>query len=123
MTKKEKSIFAVFTIFIIALIGVIVAVSFNALKSSAKEPQTLPMVDDSAVSNVIGIDEAKNIALTHCNQQNNPDITFTTQKFDYENNQRIYEFEFNDGVNKYDYDISADSGSIINYSIEMLNDD
>lgn len=123
MTKKEKSIFAIFTIFIIALISATVAASFYSQKHPVKMLQTQPMSNIATLENNISIDEAKNIALSHSNQQSNPNIIFTSQKLDYDNGQEIYEIEFNDGVNEYDYDISANSGAIVNYCVENLDND
>ena len=77
----------------------------------------------ATLENNISIDEAKNIALSHSNQQSNPNIIFTSQKLDYDNGQEVYEIKFNDGVNEYDYDISANSGAIVNYSVENLDND
>ena len=123
MTKKEKSIFTVFTVFIIALISVTVVASFYVQRHPAEILDTQPMSNIATLQNNISIDEAKNIALSHSNQQNNANITFTSQKLDYDNGQEIYEIEFNDGVNEYDYDISANSGAIIKYSVEAFDKD
>ncbi len=100
-----------------------VAASFYSQKHPVKTPETEPMSNIATLENNISIDEAKNIALSHSNQQSNPNIIFTSQKLDYDNGQEIYEIEFNDGVNEYDYDISANSGAIINYSVENLDND
>lgn len=121
MTKKEKSVFTVFIIFIVALISVTVVASFYASNNN-KQAETLPVLASTLEKN-ISIDEAKNIALGHCNQQNNTNIVFTSQKLDYDDGREIYELEFNDGVNEYDYDISANSGVIVKYSVEALNAD
>ncbi len=123
MTKKEKSVFAIFTIFIIALISVIVAASFYSQKHPAKMYETQPMTNIATLENNISIDEAKNIALSHANQQNNPNVTFTSQKLDYDKGMEIYEIEFNDSANKYDYEIKANSGAVIKYSVEALGND
>ncbi len=123
MTKKEKSVFAIFTVFIIALISVTVVASFYSQRHPVKMFETRPMSNIAILENNISIDEAKNIALSHSNQQNNTNIIFTSQKLDYDKGQEIYEIEFNDGTNDYDYEISANSGAIVKYSVENLDND
>lgn len=123
MTKKEKSVFAIFAVFIVALISVTVVASFYSQRHPVKMFETQPMSNIATLENNISIDEAKNIALSHSNQQNNTNIIFTSQKLDYDKGQEIYEIEFNDGTNDYDYEISANSGAIVKYSVENLNND
>ncbi len=123
MTKKEKSVLMIFFIFIILLIFAIVSSSFYFLNNHDKSSEIKPSQIISTLENNISINEAKNIALGHCNQQNNQNMVFTSQILEFENGKEIYELEFNDGINEYDYDISANSGKIMSYSVESLQND
>lgn len=123
MTGKEKSVLTFFCTFTVILIACCVAVSFVF---KANTPQEIEEERSPAVSTLadnISIDEAKNIALSHCNQQANSDIIFTSQKLDYDDGKEIYELEFTDGKIKYEYDISANSGAVLKYSSELAKID
>lgn len=63
----------------------------------------------------ITIDDAKKIAL---NAAGVNDATFIKAEKDYEHGKSIYEIEFRNGTKKWEYDIDASTGSIINYDID-----
>lgn len=123
MVKKEKSVFLMFLIFIILLIFAIISASFYFLKNEKQTDEIKPTQIISTLENNISINEAKNIALGHCNQQNNQNIIFTSQILEFDDGKEIYELEFNDGINEYDYDIMANSGEIVKYSVESLQNE
>jgi uncharacterized membrane protein YkoI len=62
----------------------------------------------------IGLEKAKSIALDHAGKSASA-VTFTETKTDKDNGRTIYEIEFYSGQTKYEYEIDAITGSIIEY--------
>lgn len=65
----------------------------------------------------IGVDRAKEIALSHANL-NDSDVRFTKANLDHDDGKTEYEIEFYAGKTTYDYTIDAFSGNIIEYDVE-----
>lgn len=65
----------------------------------------------------IGLEAAKQIALDNAKVSVN-DAVFRKAKIDYENKKAIYEIKFTYGSTEYEYEIDAQSGTIIDYEIE-----
>lgn len=63
----------------------------------------------------ITLEEAKNIAIKHANLSGEK-VTFTKSEKDLEDGVEIYEIEFLYGNTKYDYDINAADGKILEYT-------
>lgn len=63
----------------------------------------------------IGIEKAKEIALTHANVS---DVIWQRVEFDVENNIPVYEVEFFVDRLEYDYEINAISGDVIRYEVD-----
>lgn len=71
------------------------------------------MTSDSALD--IGLEEAKKIALEHAKLQTNK-ITFVKEILNRDNSVIVYEFEFVSDTVKYDCEIKAGDGSILQFS-------
>lgn len=65
-------------------------------------------------NNYIGLEKAKELVKHHSKKNN---IFFVKAEFDFDNKTPIYELEFYDNNKKYEYEINANSGSIIKYEI------
>ena len=62
----------------------------------------------------VSLKEAKTIALEHAGLKAE-DVTFTQAKLEYDDGRQVYEIEFFQGRNEYDYDIAYESGRILGY--------
>lgn len=73
-------------------------------------------------SDDIGINKAKEIALDHANLKAS-NVTFVKAKLDYDDGRKIYEIEFYNGNQEYDYEIDAATGKIlsVDYDAEEYN--
>ena len=69
-------------------------------------------------NNYIGLEKAKELVKNHSKKDN---IFFVKAEFDFDNNTPIYELEFYDSNKKYEYEINANSGSIIKYEISNID--
>lgn len=74
------------------------------------------------VSNYIGVDKAKSIALKHAGLSASS-VTFTKAKLDREDGIRVYEIEFYSRTQEYEYEIKATDGKILDFDVEALDDD
>ena len=75
----------------------------------------------------IGIDEAKRVALKNAGASESQ-VRFTKAKLDYDDGVAKYEIEFVKGNTKYEYEINAKTGEIIDFeketkSSKSINDD
>lgn len=86
----------------------------------AAEAQTEAAAEDAA--NDIGIDKATEIALADAGLTES-DVKFTKQKSDIDDGVSIYEVEFTSGETKYEYDIDAASGKILDRDTDSIYDD
>ena len=78
--------------------------------------------ETSADSNYIGVDKAKEIALTHAGV-NESDVTFQKAKLSYDDGQHEYELEFYSDTVEYDYEIDAHTGKIIDWDHDNFEQD
>lgn len=69
----------------------------------------------------IGINQAKEIALQHAGLDGT-NVTFTEAKPDREDGRAIYELEFWNGRNEYDYKIQASDGKILECDVDYDHD-
>jgi uncharacterized membrane protein YkoI len=90
----------------------------------AAETQTEAAAEDAAenTANDIGIDKATEIALADAGLTES-DVKFTKQKSDIDDGVSIYEVEFTSGETKYEYDIDAASGKILDRDTDSIYDD
>ena len=72
---------------------------------------------NSANNNYIGVDRAKEIALSHANLTES-DVRFAKAKLEKDDGRMEYEIEFYCGATEYDYTIDAVSGNIIEYDVD-----
>ncbi len=151
MTKKEKTVVAVFALIVVVIIAVTVAASMiadnktpfsnstaasasvstdtasqtqndNTVQSSAADVTETTSSAAASQANDIGVEKAKSIAVEDSGQANNTSIIFTKQKKDYENGKYVYDIEFHDYVTEYEYEIEVSTGSIISRSTEPYDD-
>ncbi len=66
----------------------------------------------------ITLDSAKSIALTDAGVSSS-EATFTKEKLDYENRQRVYDIEFYTTAGEYEYEIRVSDGAIVSKSVEQ----
>lgn len=75
--------------------------------------------EDKNVSNYIGVDKAKSIALSSAGIS---DVTFTKAKLDYDDGIAVYEIEFYTNTAEYDYEISATTGKVRSKDVDKDDD-
>lgn len=78
-----------------------------------------PVQDKLQVSNEISIEDAKGIALNDAGLSIG-NVTFTKTETDYDDGIKKYEIDFYTTEHKYEYDINANSGAILDKDIESL---
>ena len=81
--------------------------------------QTSKPSGNTSNSNYIGLDKAKQIALSDANVSAS-DATFTKTSLDSDDRTPKYDIEFRTSDKKYDYEINANNGNIIEKDIETL---
>lgn len=122
MEGKERKIFALFSAFLVLLIGVIIAVSLFApqnrsplaVPQSQKNGATAEMQDVVSVT----LEEAKAVALSDAGINNADSVFFTSQMLSYDDGKQVYEIDFVDAASEYEYDISPFDKTIISKSVE-----
>ncbi len=80
--------------------------------------QTPPAVTEPAVSQKIGTNKAKSLALGHAGLTE-AQVTRMKAELDYEDGVPVYEVEFNAGSWEYDYEIHATSGKILTWEKDL----
>lgn len=75
-----------------------------------------------AAATDIGIDKATEIALADAGLAES-DVQFTKQNSDIDDGVNIYEIEFTSGETKYEYDIDAATGKILDRDTDSIYDD
>ena len=70
----------------------------------------------------IDVEQAKSIAVQNAGF-NMSNVTFTKQKYDFDDGMAKWEIEFVVNTNKYEYDISAANGTILKSKIESIYND
>ncbi|MCM1087099.1 MAG: PepSY domain-containing protein [Muribaculaceae bacterium] len=76
-------------------------------------------IQGSAAQTDIGVEQAKSTALSHAGLEAS-EVTFTKEKLDYDDGRAEYEIEFVTTDQKYEYEIKADDGAILNASVEAI---
>lgn len=69
----------------------------------------------------ITMDEAIQIALEDAGQVDNKNVVFQVQSRERERGVWIYEFQFDDSINQYEYNINAQTGEIITQNVKALD--
>ena len=70
----------------------------------------------------IDVEQAKQIATQHAGF-NTSNVTFTKQKYDFDDGMAKWEIEFVVNTNKYEVEVSAANGSILKYKVESIYND
>ena len=65
----------------------------------------------------ISLSKAKSIALKHA-KLTAKQVKFTKARTDYDDGRKVYDIEFTKGNKKYEYEISASTGKILEYDVE-----
>ena len=84
-----------------------------------RTPQTSKPSGNTGSSNYIGLDKAKQIALSDANVSAS-DAAFTKTSLDSDDRTPKYDIEFRTSDKKYDYEINAANGNIIEKDIETI---
>lgn len=95
--------------------------SSTATAPTQQQTQQSSSNPSAAVSDYIGVDRAKNIALEH-GGVSAANAVFTKAKLDSDDGIRTYEIEFISGNTEYEYEINAYTGEIMDVSMEMIED-
>jgi uncharacterized membrane protein YkoI len=74
---------------------------------------------NAAEATQITLEKAKEIALND-SKQIESNVTFTTAKLEYDDNISVYDIEFYTSTHKYEYEINAATGAILEKNIEQL---
>lgn len=67
----------------------------------------------------ISKEQAYSLALKHANVQDGPGTMRKKCKLDFENGRKVYEVEFISGGMEYEYDIDAETGSVLKYERDI----
>ena len=94
----------------------LVSCAFTPIDTSGAKSNTAS-VQTNIPSGLIGVDEAKRIALEKAGLSEN-DVRFDRTELDNENGIWVYEVEFETPTTEYDAEIKADDGSIIKWEID-----
>lgn len=70
----------------------------------------------------IDVEQAKQIATQHAGF-NTSNVTFTKQKYDFDDGMAKWEIEFVVNTNKYEVEVSASNGTILKYQVESIYND
>ena len=68
----------------------------------------------------IGVDKAKELALASAGLSAS-DVTFTKTKLDFDDNTAVYDIDFYSATHKYEYEINATTGAVMQKDIETFN--
>lgn len=94
----------------------------NLLISSKNvEVKDTQKTGEASTSSYITSDEARDIALNNAGLTTS-DVRALEVEMDAENGRLVYEVEFKNGANEYDYEIDAKSGEIIKNHVEIDDD-
>jgi len=89
---------------------------------SEPEPEQEPEDTSSDETSQITLEEAKNIAFNHAGVDGSNAI-FDDEELDSDDEILYYELSFDIGEDEYEYDIHAETGQIIDYDIDIEDDD
>ncbi|MFI5383492.1 MAG: PepSY domain-containing protein, partial [Methanosarcina thermophila] len=79
-----------------------------------------PADENTTGTNIITMEEAKEIALTHAGLTE-ADVTFIKTELGIDDGRQEYEIEFYSGNREYDYEIDASTGKILSYDSDVEN--
>lgn len=97
----------------------------NQTQNSDVQNQTQNSATESAAANSqqasaqISLDDAKNAALTDAGLSAS-DVTYTKDRLDYDDGVSVYDIEFYTSDQSYDYEIDANTGAILQKSVESF---
>ena len=81
-----------------------------------QQPQPAPQQPASQQGNLITVDEAKNIALSHAGVGSG--ATFVKTELDHDDGRMVYEIEFYVDWTEYNVDVDAVSGTVVGFDID-----
>lgn len=93
-----------------------------AEETTAAATEEVTEATTEAAADDIGIDKATEIALEDAGFKES-DVKFTKQNPDIDDGVNIYEVEFTSGETKYEYDIDAATGKILDRDTDSIYDD
>lgn len=124
--KKKLIVFLMAATMIFAFAGC------GSQQEEAAEETTAPATEEvteapteaptEAATTDIGIDKATEVALADAGLTES-DVQFTKQNSDIDDGVSIYEVEFTSGETKYEYDIDAATGKILDRDTDSIYDD
>lgn len=117
MKKEIKKVCSVFFICIAAAVAFSGCTSKSSRSTGAADAGTKE--NTGATKNIIGLSKAEEIALDHAEVKAS-EVRFVKTELDYDNGRAEYELEFVSDNYKYEYDISAEDGSILKFSRETI---
>lgn len=101
--------------------GTIVSYDYD-IEASYTVPSGNTQTGGTQTASDIGLDKAKEIALTHAGIKA-ADATFIEAKRDYDDGRLVYELEFivisNGTAKEYDYEVAASDGTIVSYDYDI----
>ena len=106
---------------ILASDGTIVSYDYD-IEAAYTVPSGNAQTGGTQTTGDIGLDKAKEIALTHAGIKA-ADATFIEAKRDYDDGRLVYELEFivisNGTAKEYDYEVAASDGTIVSYDYDI----
>ena len=84
----------------------------------AVQPEGTMAAQTAGQTSGISVDEAKNMAIRHAGIPN-AEVQFIQVDTDWEDGRQFYEVEFSANGKEYDYEISAQDGTIVSYSVDQ----
>lgn len=117
MKKEIKKVCSVFFICIAAAVAFSGCTSKSSRSTGADDAGTKE--NTGATKNIIELSKAEEIALAHAEIKAS-EVRFVKTELDYDNGRAEYELEFVSDNYKYEYDISAEDGSILKFSRETI---
>ena len=99
-----------------------VAPETTAVPETTSAPETTAVPETTAAPETtsagVSLDEAKSIVLSHCGLSES-EVTFTKEKADRDDGRQTYDIKFTlEGRAGYDYEIDAETGDILEYSVK-----
>lgn len=97
------------------------AANVSSNVTSAPEASNSSSNGDSASATDIGLEAAKAAALKHAGVAE-ADASFTEAKLEYDNGTAEYDIEFTANSKRYEYDIRAADGEVLEFSVKAIPD-
>ena len=121
MKKKLIAILAAATM-VFAFVGCGSSQEEATEETTTTVEETTTAAPTEAATDDIGVDKAIEIALADAGLSAN-DVQITQQYLDIDDGRNVYEIEFTSGETKYDYNIDAATGNILERDTDSIYDD